>query len=318
MVLQLVAGGVSYEAYPSLAGTTPGVVTLPFVDWRPAPWDTANANRRITDADLRAVSQLNVYVNAVDGGASSGSIVIDDIAALPGVEPPPVFSDVPPGSANADSILWLHDQGLDTGYADGTFRPTKPETRQDAAALLYRYAKATFVPTAKKPTFLDVPKKHPAYTPVEWLASEKLVTNKAGAALLPGRAARQVVGRAAPVEPRGLARTGGRGDVHGRPLLVPVRARPSPGRPRPGVVTPVSATTYGVLRVVTAADMAGYLVPVRPPAHAAAAATAVRLPDGAQGWSSFAGTVAATDGALPSTAPRPTARGPASSPGRST
>ena len=160
MVLQLVAGGVSYEAYPSLAGTEAGVQTFPFVDWRPAPWDTANANRRISDADLKAISQFNIYVNSVDGGAPSGSVVVDNIAALPGVEPPPVFSDVLPGSPNFDSIIWLHDQGLDDGYQDGTFRPTKPETREAVASLLYRYSKATFVPTAKRPTFLDVPKKH--------------------------------------------------------------------------------------------------------------------------------------------------------------
>ena len=175
MVLQLVAGGVSYEAYPSLAGTDAGVQTFPFVDWRPAPWDTANANRRITDADLKAISQFNIYVNSVDGGAPSGSIVVDDIAALPGVEPPPLFSDVPPGSPNVDSILWLHDQGLDDGYQDGTFRPTKPQTREATASLLYRYSKATFVPTAKRPTFLDVPKKHAVYKEIEWLAHEKLV-----------------------------------------------------------------------------------------------------------------------------------------------
>jgi mannan endo-1,4-beta-mannosidase len=81
-VLQLNAGGVAYEAYPSLAGTAAVGVTIPFADWRPAPWDTANAHRRITADDLRALSQFNIFVNQADGAATTkGSLVLDDIRA---------------------------------------------------------------------------------------------------------------------------------------------------------------------------------------------------------------------------------------------
>lgn len=82
MVLQLVAGGVAYEAYPALTGDEPYRSVIPFADWRPAPWDTANADRRITPEDLRAVTQFSVYVNASEGGASPGSLVVDDLRAV--------------------------------------------------------------------------------------------------------------------------------------------------------------------------------------------------------------------------------------------
>jgi mannan endo-1,4-beta-mannosidase len=82
LVLQLNAGGVAYEAYPSMAGTSGGVVTIPFADWRPAPWDTANANRRITPEDLKNLSQFNVFINQVEGNpVVSGSFYLDDIRA---------------------------------------------------------------------------------------------------------------------------------------------------------------------------------------------------------------------------------------------
>ncbi|MGK5501224.1 glycosyl hydrolase [Streptomyces sp. URMC 125] len=85
LVLQLVAGGVAYEAYPSMAGTGAQVVTIPFADFRPAPWDTANADRRITGEDLRNLSQFNVFVNRAEGGAtSSGSFHVDDLRAHAG------------------------------------------------------------------------------------------------------------------------------------------------------------------------------------------------------------------------------------------
>lgn len=82
LVLQLNAGGVAYEAYPSIEGDVGGVVTIPFADWRPAPWDTGNAHRRITAEDLRNLSQFNIFVNQVEGNAVvSGSLYLDDIRA---------------------------------------------------------------------------------------------------------------------------------------------------------------------------------------------------------------------------------------------
>lgn len=306
MVLQLVAGGVSYEAYPSLAGTDPSVVTIPFVDWRPAPWDTANANRRITDADLKAISQFNIYVNAADDGtgASSGSIVVDDIAALPGVEPPPLFSDVLPGSPNFESILWLHDQGLDDGYADGTFRPTRPETREAVASLLYRYSEATFVPTAKWPTFLDVPKKHAFFKEIEWLAHEKLVDTRIPLFLPKAPLDRsyaaellwRLAGSPEPAAPEAFT------DV---PSWHPYGSAIA-WATETGIVVPSSATRYGVLKVVTRGDMAGYLdrydhrpSPLEP-------VVLSDFTDGAQGWGPVGeGTVSATGGSLTVSASSP-------------
>ncbi|MER5264152.1 glycosyl hydrolase [Actinosynnema sp. NPDC002837] len=82
LVLQLNAGGVAYEAYPSMSGTSAGIVTIPFADWRPAPWDTGNAHRRITPEDLKNLSQFNIFVNQVDGNpVVTGTFYLDDIRA---------------------------------------------------------------------------------------------------------------------------------------------------------------------------------------------------------------------------------------------
>lgn len=82
LVLQLVCGGVAYEAYPSLTGTTAQNVSIPFADFRPAPWDTANADRRITAEDLKDLSQFNIFINQIPGGSSTtGTIHLDDLKA---------------------------------------------------------------------------------------------------------------------------------------------------------------------------------------------------------------------------------------------
>ena len=49
------------------------------------------------------------------------------------------FPDVPTSSQFHGDIDWLVDNGIANGYADGTFKPTAPVSRQAMAAFLHRY-----------------------------------------------------------------------------------------------------------------------------------------------------------------------------------
>ena len=49
------------------------------------------------------------------------------------------FPDVPPTSPFHGDVDWLVDNGITSGYGDGTFKPTKAVTRQELAAFLHRY-----------------------------------------------------------------------------------------------------------------------------------------------------------------------------------
>ncbi|QCB92808.1 glycosyl hydrolase [Cellulomonas shaoxiangyii] len=295
MVLQLKAGGVSYEAYPSLAGDEPQQVTIPFVDWRPAPWDTANADRRISDADLRAIEQLNVYVNAAEGGATSGSIVVDAIAALPGTEPPPLFPDVPRGHPYEAEILWLHARGLDDGYADGTFRPRSAVLRADAARLLHAYAGAPAAPSVRYPTFWDVPRGHRAFTPVEWLAAEQVADSRPLPLFLPWLPLDRTTAAV------WLYRLAGEPDVEGD---LPYRDVPGAARDavlwatQTGVVEAESPTRFGLLRPVLRQELARYLYRFDALPEPLDPVVLFDFADGAQGWSAMSGTATAADGAL--------------------
>ena len=60
--------------------------------------------------------------------------------------PDPGFSDVPATHPFALPIAWAVDQDITTGYADGTFRPTIPVTRQAAVAFLVRPTWPTWEP----------------------------------------------------------------------------------------------------------------------------------------------------------------------------
>ena len=50
------------------------------------------------------------------------------------------FSDVDPGSWYEEAVLWAAENGIVTGYPDGTFAPDKPLTREQLATLFYRYS----------------------------------------------------------------------------------------------------------------------------------------------------------------------------------
>ncbi|MGN7860431.1 glycosyl hydrolase [Microbacterium sp. 22303] len=141
LVLQIVANGITFEAYPSLAGATASLVDIPFADWRPAPWDTAHAAARLTPDNLAKVTQFNVYVNAVSGGATSGSIVFDGLRAVVGTPPPTTYRDVPRDDADYAAIQWLHDSVIDLGDKNGSFHPTKSVKDDEAVAVFTTYDK---------------------------------------------------------------------------------------------------------------------------------------------------------------------------------
>ena len=50
------------------------------------------------------------------------------------------FTDVKDGAYYTNGISWASDKGVATGYDDGTYRPDQVITRQQLAAMLYRYA----------------------------------------------------------------------------------------------------------------------------------------------------------------------------------
>ena len=51
------------------------------------------------------------------------------------------FTDVPAGSWYADAVSWAAENGIVTGYSATRFAPNEPVTREQVAAILYRYAK---------------------------------------------------------------------------------------------------------------------------------------------------------------------------------
>ncbi len=88
------------------------------------------AERPVTRGELAALSY-----RLVDGGYSAWEEDPDDDSGGTADEPGR-FSDVPEHHGFAVEIAWLADNGIITGYADGTFRPERPISRGEVARVL--------------------------------------------------------------------------------------------------------------------------------------------------------------------------------------
>ena len=86
--------------------------------------DTSSTAFSPEDAMTRAMLATVLY-RAADTPAVTGT---DD------------FTDTADGTWYADAVLWASQQGLVTGYGDGTFGTDDPVSREQIAAILWRYA----------------------------------------------------------------------------------------------------------------------------------------------------------------------------------
>ncbi|MCC5953899.1 MAG: S-layer homology domain-containing protein [Acidimicrobiia bacterium] len=99
------------------------------------------------------------------------------VTRLDGIDPAPTgttwFLDVPGMHPFAAEIGAAAQAGVVTGYADGTFRPTAPVSRQAVAVMLWRQAGSPSV--SSTPHFADTPTVEPFRTAVTWAAEEDLL-----------------------------------------------------------------------------------------------------------------------------------------------
>ncbi len=100
----------------------------------------------------------------------------------PAVSP---FKDVPTSHAFYKEITWLASTGVTSGYADGTYKPDAPVTRQSMAAFLWRFAGFP-EPEGPNPTFTDVGAGHTFAAPIRHLAVAAITTGYADGTFKPG------------------------------------------------------------------------------------------------------------------------------------
>ncbi|MEO6350442.1 MAG: S-layer homology domain-containing protein, partial [Candidatus Limnocylindrales bacterium] len=87
----------------------------------------------------------------------------------------PPFPDVPTTHPFCREIQWIRDNGISTGFGDGTYRPQTAVTRQAMAAFMARLATATLT-DCSTPPFTDVPTNHPFCREIKWMKDTGIST----------------------------------------------------------------------------------------------------------------------------------------------
>ena len=99
------------------------------------------------------------------------------------------FTDVASGLYYTDAVAWAAANGIVTGYADGSFKPNVPITREQMATILYRYCKykgLTVSAAADLSGFADRNRIAPyAEEALAWANAVGLVNGKSASALDP-------------------------------------------------------------------------------------------------------------------------------------
>ena len=80
------------------------------------------------------------------------------------------FKDVDASYPFYKEIVWMYQQGITTGYPDGTFRPNDSVSREAMAAFFYRQARDYRFYAPRHTSFIDVNGDNLFYTEISWLA----------------------------------------------------------------------------------------------------------------------------------------------------
>ena len=112
----------------------------PFTDVREGDW-FCDSVRYVYHAGL--MNGVSDTLFSPDAGTSRAMVVtiLWRLEKLPTVTYAMNFADVAPGQWYTEAIRWAASTGIVTGYSEVSFGPNDPVTREQMAAILWRYAK---------------------------------------------------------------------------------------------------------------------------------------------------------------------------------
>ena len=111
---------------------------LPFTDVAAGAW-YADAVQFVYENGLMAGITATTFGPNVTTSRAMLATILYRLEGEPNVTAAS-FTDVESGMYYTDAVAWASSKGIVTGYGDGTFLPNKAISREEMAAMLYRYA----------------------------------------------------------------------------------------------------------------------------------------------------------------------------------
>ncbi|MDR0490600.1 MAG: S-layer homology domain-containing protein [Oscillospiraceae bacterium] len=117
--------------------------------------------------------------------------ILHRFEGLPKVEGSSKFPDVPDGQWYTDAVIWAAGEAIVLGFPGGDFRPNDYITREQFAAILYRYAKykecdTSSIIDADLSGYADADQIHDyAIDPMMWVNAEGIIVGRTTTTLVP-------------------------------------------------------------------------------------------------------------------------------------
>ncbi len=160
----------------------------PFADVSSGAW-YATAVAYVHEQGWMTGTSANLFSPHLSISRSMAATILHRLAGSPKAENPS-FPDVADDTWYTQAVAWAAEEGIVLGYENGRFGPEDPVTREQLAALLYRYAKYQGYDTvgqAKFSGFKDAAQVSPyARTAMAWAVDNGLLTGRTQTTLVPG------------------------------------------------------------------------------------------------------------------------------------
>ena len=165
---------------------------LPFTDVASGDW-YAQAVAYVYRQGLMSGTAQNQFSPNLTTNRAMLVTILYRLAGSPAVSGAAAFTDVASGDWYANGVAWASANGIVTGYGDGRFGPNDPITREQMAAILYRYAGFAGQSTAGQAdlsgyTDAGLVSAYAA-APIGWAVDRGLITGVSAHTLVPGGSA---------------------------------------------------------------------------------------------------------------------------------
>ena len=169
-----------------------GEAPLPFTDVVSDAW-YAQAVAYVYRQDLMSGTAQDRFSPDLASNRAMLVTILYRLAGSPAVDGGSAFTDVAGGDWYASGVAWASANGIVTGYGDGRFGPNDPITREQMAAILYRYAGFAGQSTtgqADLSGYTDAGQVSPyAAEAMGWAVDRGLITGVSAGTLAPGGSA---------------------------------------------------------------------------------------------------------------------------------
>jgi adenosylhomocysteine nucleosidase len=157
---------------------------LPFEDVAETDW-FYDAVKTVYANDLMGAASDNAFSPYAKATRGMLTTILWRLEGSPKAEADVSFSDVADGAYYADAVHWAAGKGIVSGGTDGRFSPDQPITREQMAAILYRYAQSKDKTIAEgnyaELDFTDTRAvSEYAYEALCWCAAERIITGNDG------------------------------------------------------------------------------------------------------------------------------------------